>query len=220
MKTLAGICKHHGAPVSCKDPLMPNDIQLLIDMYHNSTLYDDLLFLALVTLSFNQLLCLGELCMPNNPELWDYWKSMMHFDLKSMGNHLELLLPIHKADKFFKGSTLVVPDSHDPLSPHPWLLKYLNCCDQLYNWKPELWLRTDSSSPSHSWFSSHLCQHFGTNISGHSMCAGGATVLAAASVSDDCICAMGRWSSDAYQAYIHQHSVILISQLHPSILSS
>lgn len=219
-KTLAGIKRHHGSPVSRKDPLMTTDIQLMIDTYGTSVDYDDVLFLAQITLGFNQLLRLAELCMSDNSRLRDCRKLMMRFDLKQTTTHLELLLPGHKADKFFEGSRLIVLNDNDALSPHPWISKYLVLRDKIHPWCPELWLREDGSYPSRSWFSTRLRKHFGPNISGHSMRAGGATALAAAGVPDDRIRAMGRWSSDAYQVYIRQHSIILISQLRPSILST
>ena len=219
-KTLAGIKRHHGSPIVRKDPLMATDISNLISIYKDSSSYDDTLFLAQITLGFNQLLRLAELCIPDNSQLWDCRKLMMRFDVKRTSDSIELTLPGHKADKFFEGSKLVVLNNNDPLSPYPWITKYLQLRDKKHPWKPELWVREDGSYPARSWFSTVLHRHFGPNISGHSMRAGGATALAAAGVPDDRIRAIGRWSSDAYQAYIRQHSIILISQLRPSILSN
>lgn len=128
---------------------MPTDIQLLIDTYGGLNSYDDLLFLMQVTVGFNQLLCLGKLCVSDDPALWDCHKSMICFDVKSTPTHLQLLLPGHKADKFFCSSMLIVLNDNDPLSPHPWILKYLKHLDALYGWKPDLWLHEDGSYPSH-----------------------------------------------------------------------
>lgn len=67
---------------------MPTDISTLIDTYCDSTNYDNVLFLAQITLGFNQLLQLAELCMPDNVQLRDYHKLMMQFDIKNLGHHL------------------------------------------------------------------------------------------------------------------------------------
>ena len=181
---------------------MVTDLQHLICIYWSSNIYDEVLFLAQVTLGFSQLLCLAELCVSDNPQLHDSHKLMMHFDIHEFQTWVELLLPGHKADKFFQGSKLIALNNDEPTCPYPWLICYLCLCDGQHSWKPALWLRADGSSPTHSWFTSMLRHHFGSNISGHSMHAGGATVLAVAGVPDDRICAISRWSSDSYQVYI------------------
>lgn len=55
----------------------------------------------------------------------------------------------------------------------------------------------------------HLRAFFPADISGHSMRAGGATSLAVAGVPPAMIQAIGRWSSDAWLAYIRKHPVVL-----------
>lgn len=199
---------------------MVTDLQHLIHIYWSSNIYDEVLFLAQVTLGFSQLLRLAELCVSDNPQLHDSRKLMMHFEVHEFQTQVELLLPGHKADKFFQGHKLITLNNDEPTCPYPWLICYLRLCDAQHSWKPALWLHADGSSPTCSWFTSMLCRHFGSNISGHSMHAGGATALAAAGVPNDCIHAIGRWSSNSYQVYIQEHSIILLSQLHPTVLTS
>lgn len=213
IKTLTGVHHHHGTSVNHKDPLMVPDICHLLSLYQDSNDYDNFLFLTQLTLGFNQLLRLAKLCMPDNQQLWDCRKLMMWFEVKTSSQSIHLLLPGHKADKFFQGSKLLVLNNGKDISPYPLLMKYLACQDFLFPYCPELWLRHDGSSPTRSWFTAHLRRHFGNNISGHSMCAGGATILAAARVPNNHIHILGRWSSDVYQLYIQQHSIILLSQL-------
>lgn len=192
---------------------MVTDIRHLVNLFKDSTNYDDILFLTQLTLGFDQLLQLAELCISDDKRLWDCRKLMMHFDVKCLSHSIALLLPGHKADKFFRGSQLLVLNSHSNISPYPWILKYLALRDAQYPWHPELWLWHNGTSPNRSWFTARLHHHFGNNISGHLMRAGGATALAAAGVPDDRIQILGCWSSDAYQLYIHQHSVVLLFQL-------
>ena len=54
----------------------------LVNLLGSSSDYNDLLFLAQVTVGFDQLLCLAELCIPNDPQLYDPRKSMKHFEAK------------------------------------------------------------------------------------------------------------------------------------------
>ena len=56
---------------------------------------------------------------------------------------------------------------------------------------------------------SHIKLTLGDDVAGHSLCLGGATVLALTSVPIDYIQAHGRWSSDTYCSYIRKYPVML-----------
>ena len=60
---------------------------------------------------------------------------------------------------------------------------------------------------SYTWLVPTLNKHFPTKVGGHSMCAGGATALAEASLPPHIILAMGCWSTEAFQIYICRHPV-------------
>ena len=77
----------------------------------------------------------------------------------------------------------------------------------------ELWLKEDSTIPTHAWFLHRLQQHFHDNVGGHSLHAGGAMALAEAGIPAYMIQAIGCWSSDAFQIYIRRHPVLLASLL-------
>ena len=212
-RTLAGIHRVHGAHVNRKRPLVPADLHVLVASYGSSPDYDDLLFLMLTLVGFDQLLHLAELCAPDDNRLFDVRRSMKCFTVTVESRSISILLPAHKVDKFFSGSHLLICPDESPIHPHQYLLWYLTLRDRLFPWHPELWLRADSSVPTRSWFTSHLRQHFDDQVSRHSMRAGGATALAAAGVPDDRICTLGRWSSDSYQLYIQKHPLLLLSHL-------
>ena len=80
----------------------------------------------------------------------------------------------------FEGDQVVIQKS--TTAPDPFVLfhKYLVSRDSHFALFPQLWLRSNGSVPSRSWFLSRLHSVFPRSIGGHSMRAGGATSLAAA----------------------------------------
>ena len=66
-RTLAGIHCVHGTATKRKRPLLPTNLDLLLNAYSSSPHHDNLLFLTQVLVGFNQLLRLAELCAPNDP---------------------------------------------------------------------------------------------------------------------------------------------------------
>lgn len=216
-KTLAGAHHVYGTPTCHKDPLLPSHLTCLILLYDSSSHFDDLLFLTLILVGFDQLLHLVELCSPDNDHLFDSHKIMKHFEVSISIHTIWLLLPSHKADKFFTGSTLLICNSNTSISPFPFLLCYIQKCDALFLWLPALWLQSDGSPPTCSWFLCHLHQHFPSSISGHSMRTGGATALAAAGIPNDHIWILGHWSFNAYQVYLCSHSHIVHACTSPTI---
>ena len=79
----------------------------------------------------------------------------------------------------------------------------------LFPGNPELWLRSNGSIPTRKWFLHHFHRHFPPHVGGQSIRSGGATALALAGVPNDNIQAAGRWTSDAFQAYIHKNPFLL-----------
>ena len=109
----------------------------------------------------------------------------------------------------FEGDQVVIQRS--TTAPDPFVLfhKYLVSCDSHFALFPQLWLHSDGSMPSCSWFLSRLHSVFPRSIGGHSMYAGGATSLAAAGVPPSQIQAIGRWRSDTFKCYICRHPTLL-----------
>ena len=152
-----------------KCPLLPSDLQLVIDCMGSSPAHDDILFIAQHLIEFNQLLQLAELCLPDNSQLFDMRLSMKRFDVRIQPDFVHLLLPGHKADKFFAGLHLLLQLPELPIGPIPFFLCYLTLRDHSFPWRPKLWIRADGSSPTHSWFQSCLHTIFDDGMSGHSM---------------------------------------------------
>ena len=97
--------------------------------------------------------------------------------------------------------------------------KYLRSCDSLFPLFPQLWLRSDGSVPSQSWFLSMLHFCFPCSIGGHSMRAGGATSASPAGVPPSQIQAIGRWTPLSTIFVVIQHCCRLycsmVSRWHP-----
>jgi len=62
----------------------------------------------------------------------------------------------------------------------------------------ELWLKSDGTIPTCTWFLNLLHGHLPNNIGGQSLRAGGATALAEAGVPSHMVQAIGRWSSATF----------------------
>ena len=208
-RTLLGCTKRRGLAVRRKRALTLDDLSLLLRSYSISPHYDDHLFLALTFISFFALLRLGEVVSSDTPALRKSRKMIRRHPLSISQDSISFFLPFHKADRLFEGSKIIVPARSDPLDPLPIFQRYLLLRDTLHRLHPMLWLREDGSSPTRSWFISRLRQHFPSDVAGHSLRSGGATAYALAGMSDDRIQALGRWSSDAFKAYIRVHPVLL-----------
>lgn len=129
---------------------------------------------------------------------------MKRFNVRKYAGGYTLLLPGHKADRFFEGTLLQIFPSTAPYSLVLHLRHYLALWDCYFCWSPHLCLLADGSPPSQCWFIAQLHCFFPATISGHSLRAGGATTLAMVGVSDNCIWLRGCWSLDAFQIYLQK----------------
>ena len=124
------------------------------------------------------------------------------------------ILPSHKTDHFYHGSTIVVEAQVPLLNPCRHFIQYLTHRDSHFLFLPQLWLCVNGHMPTYSWVVQQLKLTLGNDVAGHSLCSGRATALVVTSVPDDHIQACGHWSSDAYHSYIRQHPVMLQVLLH------
>jgi hypothetical protein len=171
--------------------------------------HDDLLFCATLLTGFFSLMRLGELTEADNPKLRDPRKVIQRSSVKITENSFSLFLPGHKGDRFFNGNIIIVPRNDYTYDAHSIFIQYLQSQDRKHPLFSPLWLHADGSTPTQSWFTRCLRKHFDSSVSGHSMHAGGATLLAELGSPPHLIQAIGRWRSDAFQAYIHKHPVLI-----------
>ncbi|KIJ22710.1 hypothetical protein M422DRAFT_100298, partial [Sphaerobolus stellatus SS14] len=179
-RTLQGCIKLHAVTTHRKQPLTRSSLIQLHAIYSLSLEHDDILFFAMILTGFHGLLRLGELAWPDKIEHRDYRKVIMRHTVSISSVAFEFLLPTHKADKLFEGNRVIIQSialRDDPLLPFK---RYLTSRDTLFRLRPELWLRKNGSLPTRGWLIRYLRKHFPaeSNISGHSIRAGGATALA------------------------------------------
>jgi hypothetical protein len=87
--------------------------------------------------------------------------------------------------------------------------RYISSRDQLFPLHPQLWFRTNGTSPTRSWFLRRLRQFCPPDIAGQSIRAGGATALAEAGAPADLIRGAGRWTSNAFERYLRKNVIVL-----------
>ncbi len=153
--TLMGCTKLYGSPAKRKRALMENDLWLIICSAPHAAMHDDLLFLAIVIVGWHCLLRLGELVDPDASHLRDFCKSISHLSVKFHDlpcPHVSLFLPMHKADRFFEGSTIIFEKRTSSIDPMHFFKIYLSSCDLHFPHLPELWLHVNGHVPTCSWF--------------------------------------------------------------------
>ena len=156
---------------------------------------------------------LGELVWPDKKDLQDFRKVTTQDSVELLPEGFSFFLPGHKANKFFEGNKVIVQQNSSGDDLDEPFCKYLKSHDCLFPFHPQLWLRADGSVPTYGWFIHHLHQYFPANVAGHSLHAGGATVVAQAGIPPHIIQAIGHWASDTFQIYICHHPVPLATLL-------
>ncbi|KAG1861930.1 hypothetical protein C8R48DRAFT_748304 [Suillus tomentosus] len=181
-RTLKGAKRRYGVPVNRKLPLTLADLKLVQDSLPHPLSFDDNLFLAQLVDGFHALLRLGELVWPDNKALRRHQKLTLRTSVVIEADYHSYVLRTHKSDRQFEGATIVIRQSSRNPDPHQAFKQYLQRRDQLFPFHSTLWLRSDGSVPTRSWFLRKLRQFVPSTIAGHSMRAGGATSLAAGGV--------------------------------------
>jgi len=201
-RALQGAKRHFGVPTHRKLPLTNNNLLEVLAAYQPSPSHDDKLFLAQLFVGTTCLLRLAELAWPNTIALQDYRKVSMRHLTQISDTAISFWLPGHKADRFFEGNRLFVHASTN----EPFLLfkSYLSSRDSMFRARPELWLRSDGTIPTRSWFINRLRHFFPNSIAGQSMRAGRATALAEAGVAPTLIQTAGRWTTDTFNRYVRK----------------
>src|SRR5258708_11867148 len=137
---------------------------------------------------------------------------MSHISVKfedTLQPRISLFLPMHKADHFFEGSTVVFEKRSSILDPVHFFKIYLQSRNQCYPHLPELWLCSDGRVPTRSWFINQIRLLFpSNNITGHSLHSGESTALALTGTPLHCIHSARRCSYDASLNSLRKKSLI------------
>jgi hypothetical protein len=175
----------------------------------SSSDHDDLLFISQLLIVFHGLLRLSELCFPDHLAIQDFSKISLRSSVQWLPDAFSFWLPSHKTDPTFKGSHIIIQQMCQSPNLHSAFVKYLQTHDQSFVFNPELWLHANGTVLTCSWFIKHLTRFFPKNIAGQSLRSGRATNLAICAVTPHLIQAAGRWTSDAFQAYIQKNPFLL-----------
>ena len=103
-RTYQGCMRMKGRATTRKQALTATDIHLVLDHYRNTTVHDDLLFIAMLLTGFFGLLRLCEMTFPDDPVLHNYKKVTRRSTVRLQVTLYEFTLPGHKADRFFEGN--------------------------------------------------------------------------------------------------------------------
>ncbi len=208
-RTLKGCKRLYSKPVQRKRALTRDDLNIVSSSLAHTQSHDDLLFLTLLLTGFHALLRLGELVWPDQRDRRSYRKLSRRTSVKCSDVSFEFALHSHKTDRQFAGDIVLVHKTVSGANPLDTFRAYLTARDNRHPCRSELWLKFDGGVPTRGWFTRRLRRFFPTDVSGHSMRAGGATALALDGVPHASIQAMGRWSSDAWRIYIRQHPAVV-----------
>ena len=91
---------------------------------------------------------------------------------------------------------------------------YLTSCDHLFPFSSPLWLTSDGSVPTRSFFMQRLHFFFSDDVSSQSMRTGGATNLALHGIPLSLIQPVGQWTSESFHVYVCKHLILIQALLH------
>src|SRR5258708_30341835 len=111
--------------------------------------------MAIVLIGWHCLLRLGKLVDHASTSLFVFCKSINRLSVKFIDlprPHVSFFLPMHKADHFFEGLTMIFAKRSSPLDPVHFFKIYLNSPDLRFPHLPQLWLHSNASVPTQSSF--------------------------------------------------------------------
>ncbi|KAM5539534.1 hypothetical protein V8D89_006806 [Ganoderma adspersum] len=189
--TIRGSLKTHANPIHRKLPLRISHLESAQSHALHTSDYDDYLFLTVLSCAFFACHCIGELVAPNDRTLWDWRKLIRRQSYTSESIHRAgYHLPYHKGDPFYHGTDILfIRAAASPhINPVTILHEYVVCRDHIHSARTALFLRTDGSRPTRTWFEHHLYAFLPrSEYGGHSAHAGGATYYASLRLSKDVI---------------------------------
>ena len=208
-KTLAGCHRLHSSPIVRKKPLTHAHLIHTLAYHAHQPSHDDILFVCQLLTGFHALMRLGELVWPDSDKLQDHRKLSLRNSVTITHDFFQFTLPGSKTDRFFAGHQVYLRRLDSNVDPHQVFSTYLSSRDTLFPFNAELWLLENGTVPTYNWFRKRMKALFPADYAGHSVRSGGATKLAEDNVAPHLIMAIGRWSSEAWRAYVRRHPVLL-----------
>jgi hypothetical protein len=210
-QVITGSKKVRADPVHRKQPLRTSHLQTALDFADLSHSYDDLLFATILSCCFYGCHRSGELVWKTEKSLQDWRKVIKRSSLRFSDGRVSYHLPYHKADRFFRGTTVLFSEQ-TVVSPTSILPRYTSARDARFGASPALFMREDGSVPTRGWFDRMLHRFVDHTFGGQSCRAGGATFYASLGLPEDIIQALGRWSSQTWKIYIRDNPTVRAEQ--------
>ncbi|KAJ3749808.1 hypothetical protein EV360DRAFT_4205, partial [Lentinula raphanica] len=184
--TINGSRKLRADSVKRKLPIRLDHLRVFEHRFFNDPSYDNLLFITVLSCMFYGCHRSGELIFKGSKSTLDYRKIIKRGSLHFNDNHAGYRLPYHKADRFYRGSDILL-SHHDIADPVFLLSLYSSLRDSRYGARAELFIREDGSLPSRRWFDNHFFSVLSRDYGGHSVRAGSATYFASLGISETII---------------------------------
>jgi hypothetical protein len=142
-RILAGCYKIYRSPPTRKQALTEEDLRLIQRSIPVAPSLDDALFMSLCFVGWHCLMRLGELVDNDSASLQSFRKAIRRSTVKFSVDprlHASFHLPMHKADRLFEGSTIVLEQREGTLDPLLIFKTYLTLRDSKFPHLPDLWL--------------------------------------------------------------------------------
>ncbi|KIK55267.1 hypothetical protein GYMLUDRAFT_123778, partial [Collybiopsis luxurians FD-317 M1] len=178
-KTLQGMKKLRSRPTRCKLPLSRDHLLCAQNSLLPSSSHNDVLFVTMLITGTCGLLRLGELAIPDDPQIQNSRKIIQQESVELLGEDgFTFSLPFHKADRTFEGNRVVIRPIWS-LHMCAVFCRYLHSHNDLFPLHPDLWVTAEGYPPTRKWFMNRLRRlEPDSRWAGQSMRACGATALA------------------------------------------
>lgn len=170
---------------------------------------------AQLLVGFFALMRLSELTNSDTTKFYNTLKVTRRSSIVISDECIQFFLPGHKTDKIFEGNTILI--NRQPqcgFDTYHHLSSYLASRDKILPLCSPLWLRSNGSIPTRSWFINRLHSFFANDmLAGPSLRAGGATSLAEMGSPPSLIQAIGRWTSESFRIYMQKNPILIQGML-------
>ncbi|GAA6029109.1 hypothetical protein JCM8097_001603 [Rhodosporidiobolus ruineniae] len=176
--------------------------------------FDAVLFFAMLALGFGTCARGAEIAVPASKKDRNPKKVLKRSTVDIESDSVVVFLPYSKADRTYQGGYLTFVDNALSSAWSASFRRYLRLRDARFPLRGSddfLFLRRDGSPPTRPWFVSMLKSTFGSQYTGHSLRAGGATHLVLSGWPPEDVRRHGRWRSETWDHYIRISPAVAVA---------